>query len=176
MSEPVLIERDTSLEVQSRMQPGMRIALALLGLFPLIAPYELLLQIDWQEYLHPFFLLAALISAGAIALSLFLFYAAAAGISSRLVFDRSAAKLTYSFEAPIVRRKSRVYPLASISSIEVAEREWSEGSPTYHLRILIEDGTEIESGSSWSRADVESICERVRAFLGGDAVSQAAVA
>jgi hypothetical protein len=73
-------------------------------------------RIDWQSYFHPFFLLAAFISAGPVALSLFFIFAALAGINSQLVFDRKTSTLTYSFEAPLVRRTSRIYPLSAINA------------------------------------------------------------
>lgn len=147
------------------MRPGLRILLMLLGVFPLIAPYELLVRIDWQDYVHPFFLLAALVSAGAVAVSLFFFVAALAGISSQLVFDGTDSTFTYSFESPVVRRNSRVYPLSAVRTVEVREHTWTDGAPTYHLRVEIGDGVVIESGSSGSREEVEAIQARIERFI-----------
>jgi hypothetical protein len=48
MLHPELVERVDCLEVRSRMRVGMRVLLAALGLFPLLAPYELLIKIDWD--------------------------------------------------------------------------------------------------------------------------------
>ena len=164
MSLLVLLERGDRLEVRSPMRPGFRVVLMLLGVVPLLAPYELLVRVGWQNYLNPFFLLAALISAGAAGLSLFLVFAALAGISSQLVFDRSASTVTYSFEAPVVRRTSRVYPLSAVGSVEVEERTWTDGAPTYYLRVEMDDGVVIESGSSSSRDEVETIRVRLERF------------
>jgi len=150
------------------MHPGFRIVLMLLGVLPLIAPYGLLVRVDWQDYLNPFFLLTAFISAGAAVLSLFLVFAALAGLKSQLVFDRSASTLTYSFEAPVVRRTSRVYPLSAVGTVEVAERTWTDGAPTYHLRVVMNHGAVIESGSSLSRDEVEAIRTRIERFTRGD--------
>ncbi|HEX7028190.1 MAG TPA: hypothetical protein VF268_13190 [Gammaproteobacteria bacterium] len=165
MSHPLLIEGPNRLEVRSAMRPGLRVALILLGIFPLIAPYELLVRIDWQDYLSPFFLLAAFISAGAVALSLLLFYAALTGISSRFVFDGTAATLTCVSESPLTGRNRRVYPLSSIAAIDVTEHDWSDGLPTYCLSITFDDGTVIDSGSSWSREEMETIRARVERFI-----------
>jgi hypothetical protein len=172
MSLPVLIDGVNYIEIRSLMRPGMRISLMLLGLFPMIAPYELLVRVDWQEYLHPFFFLAAFISAGAIALCLLFLYAAIAGISSRLVFDKSTSTLTYSFGAPMVRWTSRVYPISAIDRVETGERDWSDGAPTYHLLVAINDGTVVESGSSWSRGEVESIRARIESFFAGEVATR----
>ena len=57
------------LDVFSQMPSGKRLLFALFGLIPLLAPYELMLRVQWNDYGHPAFLLAAVISAGAVVLS-----------------------------------------------------------------------------------------------------------
>lgn len=165
MSHPELLEHMDCLEIRSRMRVGMRILLAALGIFPLLAPYELLVKIDWEHFMSPFFFLAAFISAGAMALSAFLFFAAVAGLSSKIVFDRRTATFSYSCEAPVVRRTRQVHPLSDLRGIEVGVRDWSDGAPTYHLGITVKDGTVFESGSSWSRDEIERMRGRVDQFL-----------
>ncbi len=165
MSDPLLVESDERLEIRSPMRPGMRVFLAVLAIFPLIAPYELLVRVEWQHYLNPFFLLAAFISAGAMGLSAFFVYAAVAGLSSEIVFDMSNSTLTHTFEAPVVRRTRRVYPLSALSALETVERDWSDSSPTYHLEVLLDDGTVIESGPSWSREDIDVIRMRIERVM-----------
>lgn len=165
MSHPELVERMDCLEIRSRMRVGMRILLAAFGLFPLLAPYELLIKIDWEHFVNPFFFLAAFISAGATALSAFLFFAAVAGLSSKIVFDRRTATFSYSSEAPVVRCTRQVQPLSDVRSTAVGVRDWSDSAPTYHLCITAKDGTVFESGSSWSRDEIEWIRGRVDEFL-----------
>jgi len=150
------------------MRPGMRVLLAFVALFPLIAPYELLVRIDWEHYLNPPFFFAAFVSAGAIAVSAFFVFAAIAGLSSEIILDKMGATLTYSYEAPAVRRTRRVYPLAGLTRVETVKRDWSDGSPTYHLEIILDDGTAIESGPSWSSDDIEAIRIRVELFIMGE--------
>lgn len=164
-SYPEVIETAERIQIRSPMRPGMRLLLAALAFFPLIAPYELLLRPHWQSILHPFFFLAAFISAGAMLVSAFLFFAAIAGLSSELTLDRRAALLTHTSAAPAVRRKTRAYPLAAIARLETGERDWSDGPPSYHLRIVLHGGAIIESGSSPSREEIESITNRVDRFL-----------
>ena len=147
------------------MRVGMRLLLAAFGFFPLLAPYELLIRIEWENFMNPLFFLAAIISAGATALSALLFFAAAAGLSSKIVFDRHTATFSYSSEAPVVRRTRRVQPLSDVRSIGVGVREWSDSAPTYHLGVTVKDGTVFESGSSWSRDEIERIRSRVHQFL-----------
>lgn len=162
---PTLVERPDRIAVLSPMRSGMRVALALLGLFPLLAPYELLIRVGWQDISSPFFLLAAFISVGAVALSLFLFYAAVAGLSSRMIFDRRRSTFEYSAEAPLVGRRVSRHPLAAIERLEVGRRDWSDGDPTFHLRLVVSGGQVFESGASWSRQEIERLSERVAAFL-----------
>jgi hypothetical protein len=165
MSHPELVEHADRIEVRSPMRVGMRVLLAALGLFPLLAPYELLIKPDWEHFMSPFFFLAASVSAGAAALSAFLFVAAVGGLSSRMVFDRRAATFSYSSEAPALRRATQARPLADVRSIEVGVRDWSDSAPTYHLRVTVKDGAIFESGSSWSRDEIERIRSRVDQFL-----------
>jgi hypothetical protein len=165
MAEVEWVELGARLEVRSPMRVGMRVVFALLGLFPLIAPYEVLVRIRWTTYLHPFFALAAVVSLGATALSAFLFFAAAAGLSSGMVFDRATATVRAWSSAPIVRRTERQVPWSRIVGLEVARTDWTDGSPTYRLRVVLADGTALESGSSWSRSEIETIRDRVARFV-----------
>jgi hypothetical protein len=162
---PELVEHADHIEIHSPMRRGLRLAFALLALFPLLAPYELLVRIDWQSRLDPFFLVAAFISIGAVALSGFLIFAAVAGLSSRMAFDATRKTFTYSSGAPLVRRATSVYPMSALKRIDVESREWSDSAPTHHLRVLTSDGQGFESGSSWSRNEIEDIRKRVDMFL-----------
>jgi hypothetical protein len=68
MSDVELVDLGSRLEVRSPMRPGMRVVVALLGLFPLVAPCELLVRPAWTAVLHPSFAVAAVVSLGALAL------------------------------------------------------------------------------------------------------------
>jgi hypothetical protein len=172
MSPLELMESADRLEIRSPLRAPMRVLLAALGLFPLLAPYELLLRIDWQSYLHPFFFPAGSVSAGAALVSAFFFFAAIAGLSSELMFDRRASVFGYAYRAPVVRRTLVLYPIAAACCIEVGERAWSDGAPSYSLRVILNHGKVIESGSSSSRAAIESIKGRVEAFIAGELESR----
>ena len=75
------------LDIVSPMARGTRLLFALLALFPLLAPYELIWRVRWTDYMSPFFLIAAIISAGAVTLSALLVFAAVAGLSSLMTFN-----------------------------------------------------------------------------------------
>ena len=174
MSDPGLVERANRLEVRSPMRAGMRVLLAALALFPLLAPYELIIRVEWQQYVHPAFFLVAFISAGAVALSAFLLFAAVAGMSSQMVFDKGSGKFTYSAKAPVIGRTRQTRPLSEVCGVEVGVRDWSDSAPTYHLGVSVADGTAFETGSSWSRDEIELIRIRVKQFLADGDPSRAA--
>lgn len=165
MSDPELVERANRLEVRSPMRAGMRVLLATLAFFPLLAPYELLIRVEWQQYMHPAFFLVAFISAGAAALSAILLFAAIGGLSSQMVFDKGSETFTYSAEAPVIRRTGQTHPLSEVCGVEVGVRDWSDSAPTYHLGVSVADGTVFESGSSCSRDEIELIRARLQQFL-----------
>ncbi|MDZ4178134.1 MAG: hypothetical protein U1E29_02700 [Coriobacteriia bacterium] len=150
-------EYDDRFEVVVPMRIGTRLLLAAASLIPLLAPYELLLRVEWESLLNPFFIFAALISLGAVALSGLLLLAAIAGLSARIVFDLTRATVTYSTWAPVIRRRTSVFPLAAIERVEAGTREWSDASPTHHVRVSISGGTVIEIGSDWNLGDIDRI-------------------
>jgi hypothetical protein len=53
----------------------------------------------------------------------------------------------------------------ALDRAEVAAREWSDGAPTYYLRIVTQSGETFATGSSWSREEVDSVQQRVEAFM-----------
>ncbi len=163
---PKVIETEEFIEIQSPMPVGKRVLFLLMSCFPFLAPYELILRPDWEDYRNLFFLMAAGISVGALAVSALLVWAALAGLSSTLRFDRAQGILTYTAGAPIIRWRAHRCPIADISHLRVEKHDWSEGSPSYSFRAHMEDGTEFRSGSSWSKEEIEEIYQRVSAFLG----------
>jgi len=160
-----VVESADTIEVQALMPIGQRALFAALALIPLIAPYELILRINWQSYLNLFFLLALIISLGATALSAFLIWAAVAGLSSTLKFDKAHRILAYAFGAPIVPWRAQQYPLDALQELRVEKTEWSEGSPSFTLMALLQDGRTLKSASSWSESEIETIRQQVAEFL-----------
>jgi hypothetical protein len=161
-----LLETANRLEIVSPMPVGRRVLFAFLSLIPLLAPYELIIRIRWNGYLHPFFLLAALICAGALTLTAFLLFAALAGLASQMVFDKTRRTFTYTVAAPVVRRRTREYPIRSIEGLEIVTHDWSDSAPSYSLKVLMVEGQGFNSASSWSREEIENLRRHVLAFLG----------
>jgi hypothetical protein len=158
-------ETPSRLKILSPMPVGRRIVFALIALIPLLAPYELLYRVQWNDYWNPFFLFAALICVGAVALSGLLLFVAVAGLSSRMVFDRMHSSFTYSEVAPLVPQRTRVFPLSSIESIQVRTHEWSDGAPSYSMTVRMEHGATFETSSLWSREEIEQVKDQTETFL-----------
>lgn len=161
-----LVESGDRLEVTSPMTPGRRAFFFLIGLVPLMAPYELLLVPGWETIFHPFFALAAIISGGALAVSAFFVWASVAGIESSAQFDRRRHTLTTLERAPIMPTRIRTAPLAELRAIELEKSEWSEGGPTYSLRMDLADGRRFKLLAGYSRPEAaEAVRRRIALFL-----------
>jgi hypothetical protein len=145
---------------------GQRVLFMAFALFPLLAPYELIIRPRWNDYSNPFFLFALVVSAGALAVSLLLAWAAVAGLSSRIKFDRERGSVTYQTCAPIVPLRTVRRSIGSIAAVRTVTNDWTDGSPSYSFVIEMEDGSSFKCGSSWSREEIDRIILRVSAFLG----------
>jgi hypothetical protein len=160
-----IIQTPDRLSACAPLPAGNRILFLLLSFFPLLAPYELLFRIRWTDYWNFFFLFAAAISAGAVFVSAFLVWAAAAGMNTEMVFDKKLGIFSYAVQAPILRRRVQEYPLASVRELAVETHEWSDGAPSYSLKAILLDGKALSLGACWSRAEVEAVRNQVAVFL-----------
>ena len=131
-----VVESGDTLEIESPMPVGKGLFFLLLALVPLSAPYDLLFRVRWHDFLSVFFLFAALISLGAVALSGVLVWAAPAGIQSRMRFGRGCRRLTHAARAPVMGTRTATSPLDAIAALEVEKYDWSEGSPGADARTV----------------------------------------
>jgi hypothetical protein len=154
------------LEVVSPIPPGRRVLFALIGLVPLMAPYELLVQVDWEDWRHPAFFFAAAVSLGALCVSALFVFAALGGLEQRLRFDTRSSVVTYSARAPLIGLRTTVLPFAALAALEVVTHEWSDGADSYSIRLTAKDDRKFDTGSSESRERVESYAERIRTVIG----------
>ena len=144
---PTVTQLENSLEIREDMTLGRRGFFLLLALFPLLAPYELLLRPGWRSIFHPVFFLSLLISIGAVFLSGFLAFAAFAGLSTLLRFEQTSRIFTYMHQAPIVALRRERIAFDAIDFVEIEKYDWSDGEPTYSLRVLLKDGRSYKSAS-----------------------------
>lgn len=161
-----IVETPVALEVRDRLRPGMRVVFGLLALFPLLAPYELIIRPKWESYLNFPFLFVLIIVAGALVVSAFLLMAAVAGLNTLMVFDRISGMFTFSRSAPVVPLRTFRYPFAEVETVEIESHDWSEGAPTYSLRAVMKDGRAFSTGSSSERPKMEDALRRAQSILG----------
>jgi hypothetical protein len=155
MSSYHITQSESHIEFTRRMSPGFRLVLVLLGLFPLIAPYELLIKPAWRDWFNPFFLFFLAISLGAVAVSVGFIMAGLAGLSQRIRFDIPARTLIYESDSLLARFRQTRYRFSDIERIDLIEHDWSEGPATFYLQVKIRNSAKIEFGDLDSRADAE---------------------
>jgi hypothetical protein len=162
---PTIMETEDSLEIREVMTAGRRGFFFLLALFPLLAPYELLLHPGWTSYFNFMFILALMISFGALFLSGFFVFAAVAGLSTPLRFDAKAHTLTYIHAAPIVPYHRELISFDVIDSIDVETHDWSNGEPSYNVHVRLRNGRSYQSANFWERERAIQAVEKIRSLL-----------
>jgi hypothetical protein len=162
---PTITETEDSLEIREVMTAGRRCFFFLLALFPLLAPYELLLRPGWSSYFNFMFILALLISLGALFLSGFFVFAAVAGLSTLFRFDAKAGTLTYIHVAPIVPYRRDLIPVGVIDRIDVETHDWSDGEPSYTVHVRLRDGRSYQSASFWEQEGAIQAVQKIESFL-----------
>jgi hypothetical protein len=144
-----------TIEFSNRVSPGFRVFIFLVGFFPLLAPYELLIKTRWESFFNLSFAFVLLISLGAIAISLFIFFIALMGMSQRLRFDGDRRVLTYGFSTAILPYRAKDHAFGKITDLGVEIQDWSDGPTTYDIRIQIEGERNIEFGEFEKREDAD---------------------
>jgi hypothetical protein len=165
MSHPEVFESEECFVIQTRMGMGTRIFIGLLGLVPLIAPYDFLVKARWNSYFNFPFLLVLIISIGAVFMSAMFVYAATFATSIKITLDRRAQAFRHSSEAPTIRNKTEELPLSHIQRLDVRETNWSDGPPSYNLQFVMEGEKVYEVGPFNSLAAVDQTRQQVQQFL-----------
>ena len=166
MSHPEVFESEECFVIQTRVGMGTRVFIGLLGLVPLIAPYDFLVKARWNSYFNFLFLLVLIVSIGAVFMSAMFVYAATFATSIKITLDRRAQAFRHSSEAPTIRNKTEEHPLSHIQRLEVRETNWSDGPPSYNLQFVMEGDKVYEVGPFNSLAEVDQILQRAKRFVG----------
>jgi hypothetical protein len=166
MSHPEVFESEECFVIQTRVGRGTRIFIGLLGLVPLIAPYDLLVKARWNSYFNFPFLLVLIVSIGAVFIGAMFVFAAAFSMSIKITLDRRTQIFRHSSESPTIRNKTEEHPLSHIQRLEVRETNWSDGPPSYALQFVMEGDKVYEVGPFNSLAEIDQILQRAKRFVG----------
>jgi len=165
MSHPEVFESEECFVIQTRVGMGTRIFIGLLGLVPLIAPYDFLVKARWNSYFNFPFLLVLIVSIGAVFMSVMFVYAAAFSMSIKVTLDRRTQVFRHSTETPTIRNKTEEHPLSHIQRLDVRETNWSDGPPSYSLQFVMEGDKVYEVGPFNSLAEVDQTRQQAQQFL-----------
>jgi len=156
-------------EFTSSLSPALRIVIFIAGLFPLIAPYELLMKPKWTTFASPFFLSGLLISLVAVGLSIGFLVAAVVGLNEVVRFNTVQRKVTYGFGAPFIKWRENHILFADIREVRVDTQTWESRPDTYRLRLDTTHtlgGRPIKFGNFATMEEAEKTQVEVRTVLG----------
>ena len=139
-------ESNDHIEFRSNLPWPVRMIFLIFGLFPLLAPYELMVKPSWSgksTLIGLFFPLV--ISVGAVALSGLFVLAALLGLSQRIRFDTRCKEITYTFNTAVLRRVKR-FPFSAVETLNVRPHSWSDGPDTHNLVLKLNGYRDIEFG------------------------------
>ena len=165
MSHPEVFESEECFVIQTRVGMGTRVFIGLLGLVPLIAPYDFLVKARWNSYFNFLFLLVLIVSIGAVFMSAMFVYAATFATSIKITLDRRTQIFRHSSEAPTIRNKTEEHPLSHIQRLEVRETNWSDVPRSYNLQFVMEGDMVYEVGPFNSLAEVDQTRQQAQQFL-----------
>ena len=127
----------------------------IMGLFPLLAAYELLIKPSWSgkiNWLIPFFLL---ISIGAIVLSIFFICSALFGINQFIQIDSTNRIITRGYKAGLLRFRQNQYIFSEVEIVQLKVHKWTDGPPRHNIGLKAIGHREIEFGRFATKEEAE---------------------
>lgn len=140
-----------ALTFDKRVHPMIRTGIFLVGLFPLLAPYELLVRIRWESYFNLSFFLALLFSLVMAAASAFIIFIALLARDQHVRFDGDRSTLTYGWNDVLRPYRETVHRFEDLSAPELETHTWSDSPNSYDLLVTTRDGLKISFGEFSSR-------------------------
>ncbi len=156
-----VIQTETHIEFTETMPIGMRVFLFVFGLFPWLAPYELLIKPRWSEFslLMLFFIILSL---GAISVSVGFIGGALLGLDQTVIFDLKKQTIAHKYKTAFSALRTKHYSFGDITKTEILEHDWDNGPDTYSLEIHFLDRYKIRCGDFPSRKEAENIQFQIR--------------
>ncbi len=142
-----------TLVFEKRVPPAVRVAIFLFGLFPLLAPYELLFKIRWESYFNPSFFIALLFSMVMLAASVFVVFIALFAQDHHVCFDGGRATLTHGWSDVLRAYRQTDYRFDELSAPALETHIWSDSPKTFDLLVRTRSGAKISFGDFKSREE-----------------------
>lgn len=148
----------------NKTHPVLRVLIAAVGLFPLLAPYELLVQQKWDGF-DWFMLFPIVISAGALLISAMFIGGGIFGKDHELKVSLKSRYIVLKSKSPVSSLEETHYFPSDISLLALYVREWDASPDTYSLKFAFTDGRKITVGDWKERENAESALEQVQTTL-----------
>ena len=162
-----IIQQSSSHIEFSRPLPVATRAIILIGgLLPLFVLYELLIRPSWRGEFSVVWFFSLLISAGALAVSLFFLFAAWFGMSQRIRFDAQDRVVTHCSKTALSRWRKKCYPFSDIEMLHVQINKWTDGPDIFTLRLKIKRTRDIEFGSFEGQAEADRYLSVLKNMIG----------
>jgi hypothetical protein len=139
----------------SSLSLAARALIMIMGLFPLLAPYELLIKPSWNGKINWLILLVLLISTGAIVLSILIILTALFGINQFIQINSTNRIITHGYKPGVLRLRQNQYLFSEIEIVQLKVHEWTAGPPTYNIRLKAIGHREIEFGGFATQEQAE---------------------
>jgi len=162
---PQVRNSDDQIEFTERVSSGWRIFFFLVGLFPFLAPYELLVRPNWQEVSF-FMIIPIIISLGAIAVGGAFMLAGMLGLNQSLRFEAASRTVVYVYETALTSVREKRYKFGEVAHIEINVHDWESRPSTYGLQVTFTDGRKVEVGSFAKKDDAEQYLGRIEKLIG----------
>jgi len=155
-----ITQTNDKIEITETMSTGIRVFLFIMGLFPWMAPYELLIKPGWAGF-HISTLVFLIISLGAIAVSIGFIGAAVFGMNQTATFDLTTRTIIHRYETAINALRTKRYSFNDMTKSVVREHDWDSGPRTYSIEISFKDGHKILCGNFSSHKEAEAVLNQI---------------
>ena len=166
-----IIETESILKFTTRMRPVFRVVIGMIALFPLLAPYELLIKPSWKfsgfEFSLPslfFFGIGLLVSLGAIAISIFFLMLAIFGLDRTILFNKKTHILSL-LEKHVVH-KGRTTHLAfhDIETVKTTKAD-TDGPDYYKIAVFSKTHPVLDFGEFRTESHAEQYANAIRQLM-----------
>jgi hypothetical protein len=148
-------QSNDKIEFTSHLSLAARAALMIVGLFPLFAPYELLIKPSWSGEISWHMVFFLFISIMAVLLSIFFVCSALFGMNQSIQINSTTRMITHEYKAGILRFRQKQYLFTEIEMVQLKVHKWTDGPPTYNIAIRTTGQREIEFGGLATQEEAE---------------------